>query len=132
MLPKHIKQVQRRSRHLHARQVGRQTIVVDSATEAPGRHAVTIRYDPQSDTITAYCTCNWSNYNGVACSHVMAALEMLASRKGRSLSYWLTEDEARRQRHKRFFLTRGGDDEGVWITSRPTVHHSVRPQRLAA
>ena len=119
MLPKHIKQLQHRSRNLSARQVGRQTIMVDSSTEAPGRHAVTIRYHEDGGHITAYCTCNWSNHNGVACSHVMAALTMLASKKNRALSYWLTEDEARRQRHKRFFLSRGGESEGVWITSRP-------------
>lgn len=122
MLPKHIKQLQNRSRNLHARQVGRQTIMVDS-TDAPGRHAVTIRYHPENGEITAYCTCNWANHNGVACSHVMAALAMIASKKGRALSYWLTEDEARRQRHKRFRLTRGGDTEGVWITSRPVPSH---------
>lgn len=52
----------------------------------------------------------------------MAALETLAASKGRTLSYWLTEDQARRQRHRRFFLTRAGERqqvEGVWITSRP-------------
>lgn len=119
MKPKHIKQLQRRARTLSARQVGKQTVMVDSATEAPGRHAVTIRYDARTGNITAYCTCNWSNHNGVACSHVMAALAMKASRRGKALSYWLTEDEARRQRHKRFFLSRGGDAEGVWVTSRP-------------
>ncbi len=131
MLPKHIKQVQRRSRHLHARKVGL-SIMVDSATEVPGRYVVTIRYNPTSDTITAYCSCNWGNHHGVACSHVMAALEMMAAQKGRSLSYWLTEDEARRQRHKRFYLTRGDDAEGVWITSRPTPRANVKPQRIAA
>lgn len=121
MLPKHIKQVQRRSRKLTARQVGRQTVVVDSASESPGRHAVSVRYDADGETIIAHCTCNWSNHNGVACSHVMAALAMMASRRGRALSYWLTEDDARRQRHRRFFLTRGARTEGVWITSRPAA-----------
>lgn len=130
MMPKHIKQLQQRSRTLHARQVGRQTIMVDSTTDVPGRHAVTIRYDAKTDHITAYCTCNWSNHNGVACSHVMAALAMMASRKGRALSYWLSEDDARKQRHKRFFLTRGGEDEGVWVTSRPAQRDTH--QRRAA
>lgn len=122
MLPKNIKQAQSRSRKLAARIVGRQTIIVDSQTEAPGRHAVTIRYRSDRQTIEASCTCSWSSHQGVACAHVMAALETLAGRKGRTLSYWLTEDEARRQRHRRFFLTRVGDferAEGVWITSRP-------------
>ncbi len=123
MIPKHIKKVQTRSRKLHARQVGRQTIVVDSATEAPGRHIVTVRWDPTHGRIVTTCTCNWSNHNGVACTHVMAALELLAGKKGRRLSYWQTEDEARRQRHKRLFLTRGGDTKGVWVTSRPAKAH---------
>jgi hypothetical protein len=130
MLPKHIKQIQRRAHRLNVRQVGRQTIMVDSATEAPGRHAVTIRYDG-SGNITAYCTCNWSNHNGVACSHVMAALDMIASKKGKALSFWLTEDDARRQRHKRFFLSRGGEAEGVWVTSRP-LPRETRQQRVVA
>jgi hypothetical protein len=125
MLPKYIKQIQRRSRDLSVRQVG-QSILVDSATEAPGRHAVTIRYDAATDRITAYCSCNWSN-------HVMAALAMMASRKGRKLSYWLTEEDAMKQRHKRFFLTRGGDEaEGIWITSRPFPREAGRSSRFAA
>jgi hypothetical protein len=122
MLPKNIKQAQSRSRKLSARIIGRQTIIVDSQSEAPGRHAVTIRYLPDRLTIEASCTCSWSSHQGVACAHVMAALETLAASKGRTLSYWLTEDQARRQRHRRFFLTRAGErerTEGVWITSRP-------------
>jgi uncharacterized Zn finger protein len=120
MLPKNIKQAQSRSRKLNARVVGRQTVIVDSQTEAPGRHAVTVRYRPDSQVIEASCTCSWSAHQGVACAHVMAALATLAERKGRALSYWLTEEEARRQRHRRFFLTRTGErGEGVWVTSRP-------------
>jgi uncharacterized Zn finger protein len=120
MLPKYIKQAQARSRKLKARVVGRQTVIVDSQTEAPGRHAVTIRYRPQGHVIEASCTCSWGAHHGVACAHIMAALEALAMRRQRTLSYWLTEDEARRQRHRRFFLTRLGQQaEGVWVTSRP-------------
>jgi hypothetical protein len=117
MLPKHIKQVQARSRKLEARVISPYSVIVDSGSEPPGRYAVSVRY--QGGQIRTTCTCSWSSHSGVACSHVMAALEALASRRGRTLSYWLTEDEARRQRHRRFFLTRGGMQGGVWITSRP-------------
>jgi hypothetical protein len=50
----------------------------------------------------------------------MAALEFLASSKGRKLSFWSTLEEAKRQKHRVFFLTASGKrgEDGVWITSR--------------
>jgi hypothetical protein len=51
----------------------------------------------------------------------MAALEYLASKKNRRLSFWTSQADARRQKQRVFYLSAGGqdpDDEGVWITSR--------------
>jgi len=48
----------------------------------------------------------------------MAALEHLAARKGRRLSFWLSEDDARRQKRRVFFMPDKRQKNGVWITSR--------------
>jgi hypothetical protein len=120
MLPKNIKQLQSQSRELQARRVDRNTVVVESTSNPMANHVVTVRFDDDEHTISTRCTCPWAIHNGVACSHVMAALEYLASLKDRTLSFWLTEEAARRQKHRTFFL-RGTNGEGVWITSRPAA-----------
>ena len=51
----------------------------------------------------------------------MAALEYLASLKDRTLSFWPTQNDARRQKQRTFYLSGGRNDDGqrgVWITSR--------------
>jgi hypothetical protein len=51
----------------------------------------------------------------------MAALEYLAGMKERTLSFWPTQADARRQKQRVFYLTgshQNTDTEGVWITSR--------------
>jgi hypothetical protein len=57
----------------------------------------------------------------VACSHVIAALEALAAKRGRTLSFWNDYDQARRQKHRTFYLSarrNKRDTDGIWITSR--------------
>lgn len=115
MKPKHIKRIQSRSRRLKVRQIARDTFVVTSASNPVANHIVTVSFGPDA-TVRARCTCPWAINHGVACAHVMAALEYLAARKERTLSFWGTAEEARRQKHRLFFLA--GDDDGVWITSR--------------
>ena len=119
MKPKHIKQLQRQSRKLRARRVDRNTIAVESTTNPLASHIVTVRFG-SNGSVHARCTCPWAQNRGVACSHVMAALEYLAERKQRTLSFWETEREARRQKQRVFFLSGGGikSEDGVWITSR--------------
>jgi hypothetical protein len=53
----------------------------------------------------------------VGCTHVLAALEALAARRGRVLSFWENREAARRQKRRTFYLP-GRDDDGIWITSR--------------
>lgn len=120
MKPKHIKDLQEKAKDLRATLVNKNTIVVESTSNAAANHIVTVEYDSDG-TIHARCTCPWAINGGVACTHVIAALELLASRRGRRLSFWANESEAQRQKRRTFYL-RGAkvrDEDGVWITSRP-------------
>jgi hypothetical protein len=117
--PRQIKKIQARSRNLKILPINLNRFVVESRTSAPNNHLVEVQFNPDGE-VKATCTCAWSRYNGVACAHVIAALEHLAAYKGRRLAFWLTEDDARRQKH-RIFHMRSDDnnpDDGVWITSR--------------
>jgi hypothetical protein len=117
MIPKQIKKIQARSRDLKVMPINPRTFVVESRSDEFNNHVVEVQFEPDGEVITR-CTCEWAQYHGVACAHVMAALEHLAARKGRRLSFWLTQDDARRQKHRIFYMTNGEDDDGVWITSR--------------
>ena len=106
---------------MNARRVDRHTLVVQSTSNPAGNHIVTVEFGDEG-MIQARCTCQWAVNRGIACSHVMAALEYLASMKKRTLSFWPTKEEAERQKHRVFYLAgaeRNHDSEdGVWITSR--------------
>ena len=119
MKPKHIKTLQHTSRELTCRMLDKHTILVKSASKPNSQHVVTVRFD-EDNHVHARCTCEWARHRGVGCSHVMAALEYMASLKQRTLSFWINEDDARRQKHRRFFLVSGEGREkhGIWITSR--------------
>jgi len=116
MIPTNIKSLQHESRRLRVREVDRNTFVVQSTTNPSANHIVTVCFGPHGETVHARCTCAWAMHNGIACTHVMAALEHLAAYKDRTLSFWQTEADARRQKQRVFQLTNGRD--GVWITSR--------------
>jgi hypothetical protein len=117
--PKNLKQLQAQSRRLQARRVDRHTLAVQSSSNALANHIVTVEFR-EDGTIWARCTCQWALNRGVACSHVMAALEYMASMKHRTLSFWPSEEDAKRQKQRVFYLSASGDDgdDGVWITSR--------------
>lgn len=121
MKPTNIKQLQAQSRRMQARRVDRHTLAVQSTSNPNANHIVTVEFH-EDDTIHARCTCPWAINRGIACTHVMAALEYLAAKKNRTLSFWTSETEARRQKHRVFYLTHNDEDddqdEGVWITSR--------------
>lgn len=116
MKPTNIKKLQWQSRKLHTKQVDRHTFAVESISNPLAHHIVTVVFKPEG--VHARCTCPWALNHGVACTHVMAALEHLAALKGRKLSFWSTREEAQRQRQRVFYLWGNGRDEGIWITSR--------------
>lgn len=118
MKPKHIKQMQAKRRDLTVRPLSKYTFAVESSSDSEATHVVEVQFEADN-VVRARCNCLWAQHHGVACSHVMAALEFLAAQKGRTLSFWLDEEEAKRQRN-RLFLLMSADDaaEGVWITSR--------------
>ena len=120
MKPKNIKQLQAQSRDLTTRRVDKHTLAVQSASNALANHIVTVEFC-DDHTVQARCTCEWALNRGIACTHVMAALEYLAGMKARTLSFWPTKEDARRQKQRVFYLTGGfasDDDNGIWITSR--------------
>ncbi len=117
MKPRNIKRLQLESRKLRARWVDRNTLAVESSSNSVANHIVTVYFN-QNGQVHARCTCPWAMHRGIACSHVMAALEYLAAHKRRKLSFWSTEEEARRQKQRVFYLSGSGVNDGVWITSR--------------
>lgn len=118
MKPKQIKFIQAKSRDMHVMHINPTTLLVESQSDDLNNHVVRVQFMPNGEVRTE-CTCEWSQYHGVACAHTMAALEHLAERKGRTLSFWLTENDARRQKQRIFYLThRKHPTDGVWITSR--------------
>jgi uncharacterized Zn finger protein len=121
MKPTNIKQLHMQSRRLRVHPVSRDTYAVESTTNPAANHIVTV-YFGQDDSVHARCTCPWALNSGIACSHVLATLEYLASRKGRRLSFWLDEADARRQKHRTFRLIDAREEGNVWITSRAGTH----------
>lgn len=117
MKPTHIKKIQARSRKLDVGRVDDFTFAVDSSSDPGQRHIVKLVPDEQG-RIHSSCTCQWSQFSGVGCVHVMATLNFIAEQKGRKLSFWQTEADAKRQKNRTFELTGTDDDEQVWITSR--------------
>jgi hypothetical protein len=116
MMPKNLRDLRERSKHLNTTVLNARTVIVSSDSNPVANHIVTIQYGDDG-VINARCTCPWAQNGGVACSHVMAALERLAEFKGRKLSFWNSREEAERQK-KRTFRINGRKNEGVWITSR--------------
>src|SRR5215470_10862603 len=101
MKPRNLKSLQAKARQLKTTVIDSNTVLVES--QLTPNHIVTVRPQQrrgQSEiTLQAHCTCAWSQHGGVACSHVLAALAALAAQKNRKVSFWLTPEEARRQRH---------------------------------
>jgi hypothetical protein len=126
MIPKHIKELQSRSRKLRARRVDRNTYVVESLSNPQAQHIVSIIFEDDG-TIHTRCTCPWAMHRGVACAHTMAALEYTAMQKGRTLSFWLTKQDALHQRQRIFYLANNNGSEGVWITSRNAETINAQP-----
>ncbi len=116
MIPKNIKALQAESKNLQVRWIDKHTLVVRSNSTSTANYIVTVEFGNHGE-VDARCTCPWALHKGVACSHVMAALDHLASAKARKLSFWTSREEARRQKQKTFLL-KGSKNEGVWITSR--------------
>lgn len=119
MKPRNIKELQNRSKALHVNRLNRNTLVVSSNSNPAANQIVTV-YFGEDGEVHARCTCTWAVNGGIACTHVMAALEHLAELRQRKLSFWENREEARRQKQRLFHL-RGSSDGGVWITSR-TAH----------
>ena len=117
MKPTHIKNIQSRSRHLSVERLDDFTFAVNSLSDPDQPHEVTLIPD-KDGRIQGTCTCEWSQFRGVACVHVMATLNHVAEQKGRKLSFWQTETDAKRQKNRTFELTGEKTGEQVWITSR--------------
>jgi uncharacterized Zn finger protein len=122
MRPKKIKDLQARSKKLMVRIMDPlepgdpYVMVVNSGTNPYLSRVVTIKFG-RDGTISARCTCQWAQHGGMGCTHVIAALSKLAARKKRALSFWLTPEEAQRQKQHLLRLS-DGRTENIWITSR--------------
>ncbi len=123
MKPTRIKELQARSKHLLVRVIDPvapgepYVLIVNSGTTTTLNRVVTVKFE-RNGSITARCTCKWAEHGGVACTHVIAALNKLAERKDRALSFWLNQEDAHRQKRGVFRLTGERIGDQVWITSR--------------
>lgn len=119
MKPVEIKKLQRRSRNLGVRRAAPNTLVVYSRSNPNSQHIVTLESE-KSGIIHARCTCPWAQNGGYGCSHVMAALNYVATKQQRAISFWSDLEEAQKQRHRILRLTGGHNTDGeIYITSRP-------------
>lgn len=116
MIPKNVKKLQSESRQLEVRPVTKNTLVVASDSNPSMQYIVSVRFGRHGE-VYARCTCDWARHNGMGCTHVMAALEYLASLKDRTLSFWSEEDDAKRQKQRVFKLIDKRQNR-IWITSR--------------
>lgn len=119
MQPKNIKALQQESKQLRVLRLKKNVYAVASASDQERGYMVRVAFD-RDGRIYAQCDCPWSQHHGVACSHVLAVLSHLAAKKRRRLSFWLTAEDAERQKQRRFYLTQTPKSaaKGVWITSR--------------
>lgn len=119
MKPVEIKKLQARSRNLGVRRAAPNTLVVYSRSNPNSQHIVTLESE-KGGVIHARCTCPWAQNGGYGCSHVMAALNHVATRQKRAISFWSDLAEAQKQRHRILRLTGGMNTDGeIYITSRP-------------
>lgn len=137
MRPKKIKNLQTRSKKLMVRVIDPVEahdpfiVIVGSSSNSNFNRIVTIKFEPDG-RISARCTCKWAEHGGVGCSHVLAALNRLATRKKRILSFWLTVEEAQRQKQRVFQLSANGGQEKLWITSRHSSPTELSALHFAA
>jgi hypothetical protein len=119
MKPKEIKRLQTQAKHMQVRQIASGTLIVESKSNPHAHHIVTVERD-QEGSIRARCTCPWAQNGGYGCSHVLAALEYLAEKKQRTVSFWLDKKDAERQKQRILHLAgdHRADDSGIWITTR--------------
>jgi hypothetical protein len=118
MKPKNLKKLYAQSKDLKPRVLNAHTVAVTSTTTPSANHIVTVEYD-KDGTIHARCTCPWALYGGVACTHVLAALEALAKTRGKRLSFWRSREDAQRQKRRVFCIKdHETQTDGVWVTSR--------------
>ena len=109
---RNVKGLQKKSRRLEVK-----------ATKDP--HVVAVKSGSQEnvwymvrfnrDFTEATCTCPWAQKGGKNCSHVMAAIRYLARLKGHRVSFWLSEEDARRQKRRIVNLA------GMFATVRPVA-----------
>jgi hypothetical protein len=106
-----VKTIQDKSRYHTVRQVRANWYKVTS-------HETGRVYDVALGLNGGTCTCEWGRQRPdddrrSACSHVVAAINYRAGQKGRRISVWNNEDDARRQHRPMLSI---GD--GVILTSR--------------
>jgi hypothetical protein len=127
MNPKHIKKLQARSRGLRAKLVSENVVAVTSRSQPPIQHFVTVETSDDGE-ILARCTCPWGMNGGACCSHVMAALNLLAAQHERRVSFWRDEQEATRQKHRILRVVGGTSDSAIYVTTRQVRQHRRRGQ----
>ncbi len=89
-----LKALQRASRRLDVVRVSdrAERYIVSSASQ-PGRF-YNVQIDPEA--LTGQCTCQWAQYGGVNCKHVLAVLRACFAARG-ALSFWDSPEAAQRQ-----------------------------------
>ena len=118
MTPREIKKLQARSRGLRAKIVSQNVVAVTSRTHPAMRHFVTVEWLGDG-AIRALCTCPWGMNGGACCSHVMAALNILAAQTDKVVSFWPDRDEAERQKHRLLRLVGEAPEDELYLTTRP-------------
>jgi len=108
----HPKQIQKKSRHLTVRQVHPNWFKVSSDED-------NVEYDVNLGVNGGTCNCMWgrcrpSHDHRSGCSHVIAAMNYRAMKRGKRVSIWTNKADARRQHRPTLQI---GD--GLFLTTRP-------------
>lgn len=93
---RNVKKLQRKSRRLTVRPQGQNRFAVSSGS---GNGDYSVALTGRNGSRRWICDCRWGQVGGRVCCHRMAVMDHLAGGKmGRRLSFWLSEEAARRQR----------------------------------
>jgi uncharacterized Zn finger protein len=118
---RNLKDLQAKARRLKTTVIDAHTVLVQS--QSSPNHVISVR-SRRNGAIEARCTCAWAQHGGSACSHILAALSALAARQNRKLSFWMTPEEAQRQR-KHVLQVIGENGGRIWLTSRSGMRQAA-------
>lgn len=92
-----VKHLQDSSKNIEVKQINKHLYSAGSP-ENQFKHLVIIR--KREDGVRIECNCKFGMYGGEGCVHSLAVVRYILSRKGRIPSFWISKEDAVKQRRK--------------------------------